>query len=83
MAQAVEDKVVICEVCLAPHPALPEVSTRIIGTESITGYHASDYSYVRDLYQGKYVVMCKSHSRDEISERKDSDIDGEYSYNAS
>lgn len=64
-------------------PTLPPETTRIIGTESKTGYHCSDYSYVYDLYKGVAGPMCKTHDRDEISDRKDSQIDGEYSYNAS
>ena len=83
MSQSTGDKTVLCIVCPTIHPTLPPASTRIIGTETVTGYHASDYTYYKDFYKGVCGVICKEHSRDEISKRKDSEIDGEYTYNGS
>lgn len=71
----------LCVACMQPHQSRPEKASKLVGQEFVEGYHASDFTYIKDFYNGTYGVLCKEHDRDEISQRKDSDIAAEYTYN--
>jgi hypothetical protein len=73
-----EKKTVLCAVCFAPHDEHPEEREDTWNGKPITGGWAQDYTYVWDFYQGNYTTVCKSHDREEISERKMRHIDSEY-----
>lgn len=73
-----EKKTVLCAVCYAPHDEHPEEREDTWNGKPTTGVWAVDYTYYRDWYHGDFTVICKTHDREEISERKMEDIDSEY-----
>ena len=64
----------ICAKCGTEHDSVPEVKTDVWNGKEETGVWAKDFTYVRDFYKGKYVVLCKTHSRDSISKVSEKDL---------
>jgi hypothetical protein len=73
-----EKKTVLCAVCFAPHDEHPEEREDTWNGKTFVGVWAHDYTYLWDFYQGNYTTVCRSHDREEISERKMEHIDSEY-----
>lgn len=64
----------ICAKCGTEHDSVPEVRTDTWNGVETTGVWAKDFTYVRDFYKGKYVVLCKRHDRDSISQKSMKEI---------
>lgn len=69
------DKYVRCIRCDHGHLETPEPREHINHEGvSVFGVAVKDYTYVMDMYQGTYGVICKSHSRDDISRVKEKEL---------
>jgi hypothetical protein len=69
------DKYVRCIRCDKGHLEIPE-EVEHLNKDGVMvfGVRSMDYTYIKDMYQGVYGVLCKTHSRDEISHTKEKDL---------
>lgn len=75
MALDLEDRTVLCIVCLQPHATHPEARYgKHRGEEGHWGVFAEDYTYYKDAYKGAVGPICKEHNRDDISVTKEEDL---------